>query len=661
MRTQYIASTVLALGTASLVVGTLTADVSTAYYTSSSNYGFQMDHMPDFDQRRTGLPTDSGGTPGDIYCVPTSCTNLLAYMASHGESGVGPAFADWESGDDYSSITDFIEDLGSDMDTTVGYGTTGSDAFSTMYGRVVYPTGFRFLVEYEYRTNSNVVTLRELARSGIYSDAIQTVGYGKYEEIGSLWGTTVIKRTGGHWMTFTGAERSGTYRRLWANDPDDGGSISSQSTFGADDWDSPWVGDLRVASNMVGAMFKSVQGMNQVVRGTDGHRFIDSRLVISPTGCTTWDEWDGEGSDISSLTWSITDGFFFRVDLGRVPFSPERILKMPMGDHLVIERLQNGFARLWRAGEEPGTYAPIVFGDAEGPDFHDFSISKDLGILGLGVDGRLYEFPGDAEVAINQDSTRIIMDGLQGFDCMTTDSRSGLTSLIDTRDGTMKVADRYFEDIGTYDIRFIDSVSNEFPQVFADFDHDGRMEMLVQGTNAQGAQSVTMIRFGDGQAIMHDVTEQLLFGCPGQCVISGLAVDESGALLMNLDGKVRSYLYAPDGQGNGLFLPAAGIENGNLFEGLEVGNRFAVARCFTNFDPRIHNDEGWNTTLDESQVCNGDDCDQVGDLNGDQQVNGEDLAMLLGAWDTADADADLDGNGIVGGGDLAMLLGVFGT
>jgi len=49
------------------------------------------------------------------------------------------------------------------------------------------------------------------------------------------------------------------------------------------------------------------------------------------------------------------------------------------------------------------------------------------------------------------------------------------------------------------------------------------------------------------------------------------------------------------------------------------------------------------------------------DLNGDGVVNGADLALLLGAWGTADPIADLDGSGVVDGADLASLLGAWGV
>lgn len=48
-----------------------------------------------------------------------------------------------------------------------------------------------------------------------------------------------------------------------------------------------------------------------------------------------------------------------------------------------------------------------------------------------------------------------------------------------------------------------------------------------------------------------------------------------------------------------------------------------------------------------------------GDLDGDEDVDGADLGLLLGAWGTGDPSADLDGNGIIDGADLAVLLGAW--
>lgn len=46
----------------------------------------------------------------------------------------------------------------------------------------------------------------------------------------------------------------------------------------------------------------------------------------------------------------------------------------------------------------------------------------------------------------------------------------------------------------------------------------------------------------------------------------------------------------------------------------------------------------------------------TGDLNGDGVVDGSDLGILLGAWNSSEALADVDGNGVVDGADLGILI-----
>jgi hypothetical protein len=656
MNTRTTTNTVLSGALAMILCGSILGDVTSAWYNSRSNYGYHLGEMPDFDQQRNGLPMSGGNNsaPGGNYCVPAACTNLLGYMASHGEPTVGPAFADWENEVDYGDITNFIRNLGTDMNTSATDGTTGLRAYNAMVNRVVWPTWGRFVVGYEYRNALNTVTLRELSRSGIFQEAIQTVCYGRYELVGTLWGSSVIERDGGHCMTFTGGERSGGFRHMWAHDPDNSSSWATQTTFREGDWDTPWVSNLRIASSMSAAVFTPTQGMNRLMRGgTDEFRFIDSRLIIQPVGFTSWGEWDGDSSAIGSESYGITAQEIEYTLLGHVPFQPAAILKMPFSDDLVIERFEDGRARLWRPSEEAGQFAPVAFGDEEGPDFVDFAISKNLGILALATNGALYELPGDLETELTPDTMRVVLDGLQGYDRMSTDPVTGMISLIDTREGFMKLADRYLEEVRTYDIRFIPSISDQCPQIFGDFDHDGHPDMIVLGKDFNGEQSVNLLTFQGPQVTFKNITDQL-FDTAGDQVpqIRGLATDDIGTLLLNLDGTINAF----DSLGVGQFQP--NLEHG--FSGRIAGKGLAISRSFTNYDPRIHNTEGWNTELDESEACQDEDCGIVGDLNGDNVVNGQDLGTLLAAWDSDSEIADLDGDGRVGGPDLAILLGAYG-
>ena len=49
-----------------------------------------------------------------------------------------------------------------------------------------------------------------------------------------------------------------------------------------------------------------------------------------------------------------------------------------------------------------------------------------------------------------------------------------------------------------------------------------------------------------------------------------------------------------------------------------------------------------------------------GDINGDGEVNVEDLLILIGAWGGDDPAADLDANGTVGVSDLLLLIAAWG-
>ena len=53
----------------------------------------------------------------------------------------------------------------------------------------------------------------------------------------------------------------------------------------------------------------------------------------------------------------------------------------------------------------------------------------------------------------------------------------------------------------------------------------------------------------------------------------------------------------------------------------------------------------------------------IGDVNNDGQVDGVDLTLLLGQWNSSGKDlpGDLDEDGFIDGTDLTLLLGAWGT
>ncbi len=68
---------------------------------------------------------------------------------------------------------------------------------------------------------------------------------------------------------------------------------------------------------------------------------------------------------------------------------------------------------------------------------------------------------------------------------------------------------------------------------------------------------------------------------------------------------------------------------------------------------------GDSTTLTASVIVEGVPTCVIADLDCNGAVDASDLAVLLGAWGTANCAADLDGNGVVNASDLAILLGLW--
>lgn len=107
--------------------------------------------------------------------------------------------------------------------------------------------------------------------------------------------------------------------------------------------------------------------------------------------------------------------------------------------------------------------------------------------------------------------------------------------------------------------------------------------------------------------------------------------------------------------------------------------QFAAGDCFTAKNEPFCNDPDcceltcatfpnccdiqWDQTCASFALINcnqlPDSCDA--DLNGDFNVDGADLGLLLAQWDTTNDAPDLDDDGFVGGGDLGLLLAAWGA
>ena len=117
--------------------------------------------------------------------------------------------------------------------------------------------------------------------------------------------------------------------------------------------------------------------------------------------------------------------------------------------------------------------------------------------------------------------------------------------------------------------------------------------------------------------------------------------------------------------GGGLYL-TSGTEI-VMGDSIVCGNLAGTGAMQVNLPDQILSPAGPNcigeycVDVDDDGVIDGcSDTHCPGDINGDGQVDAADLGLLIGAWDTNDADADINDDGNVDAADLGLVIGAWG-
>lgn len=153
---------------------------------------------------------------------------------------------------------------------------------------------------------------------------------------------------------------------------------------------------------------------------------------------------------------------------------------------------------------------------------------------------------------------------------------------------------------------------------------------------------------------------------PGGMTFGNIAIDDlgnlyhhAGANLLQARDAYGTLLWTyPLAGGGGLGGPTIlddgtiviGTNDGKLIALAGNGNHLAYDAPWPKYKHDLRNTSNVNTPLDPN------DSSIPGDVNGDGDVNGADLALVLVAWNTSTSDADLNSDGIVNGADLALIL-----
>ncbi len=614
------------------------ANIVTAAWNPNS-WTYEIKHVPDFDQRRSAAPGVPGlPNNGGMYCVPTSTVNLMAYAANHGFPVLAPGDKAWWAYNNatlYNDATSAISIMGVLMDTDPSGGTGGGDAED---GAQAWLGGFQFIFDVDFSwfgsglapTGTN---LGLLACGG----ALTNFCYGFYSQTGNVGGIPIVKRSGGHCVSFvkgswTGGNSTSAQGVFYVRDPADASTDSVQLAY---------VNRKLYATNelVIVDAFPNFRVMTRVKGDPSdtSFRFIDGILKIKPKFGLSWKP-DVQPPVIKFAFPTKLLGGAGATNLPSVQINPAWVIK-----DVQFTALED---------------SALVLAQADG----------------FVVVGAVNPITGETEVIAELDEGSSMVQAPNGF--IYVAGPEGLFCLNPAIDDTV-----------------VSEVVPPFPPKALAYDHAGKklagiattakMFMLWNAASFTAPPMVlnlpTSVPSAGEARLAQDPTDGSWWintdAAPGRlfkvevqgaaapmlvntgvldvaCTVQSLGVDEMGQLIVSCDGSVKVFQKVVGGPY---------VENPDSpLHGLQVDGPFRSTISTTNYDPDLHDNEAFNNIFPEDLDEPGEgEIDCLTDLNGDRVTDSQDLNILLAAFGTGyegDTDADADTDSF----DLNMLLAAFG-
>ena len=615
-------------------VHTLYVDADTHVYATTG--------MPDFDQRRHGL-LESGA----CHCGPTSATNLLSFIAMHGNEHVVPFLPEisWDEPGTYSEITAYLRQFG------INAGTEATDdSCSTSHAAVIAEinaAGNHWVESYfdvsthawdRYDSRSVPPRMREFTARLAGEEALGLMyrgTWGGLEVLPGIWSTTGLEdRVGGHYMTVQASFTSGDAEGIRVRDSSGNtGDIFTQSAFESTEYAvSPlalFLGtpDYKMVDRLgdpyvVQVSVEQPDGTEILVNEYRQHIFY-GYMLISPKSHFTW----GEGDHI----------------LERVPAADAAAASGGSGHPSIVE-MSGPITGV--ASDSSGRSTAVIAGGR----LNRVHMSRTGGLL-----SELLDFEVDDNGIIEFDRS-FGLHLVEGRDARLIDWRNDelLATASLPAPGTALVVIDEKPHVLMPDLQAIASLAYGEPgenpvmttlalpsSVFANNDSrlamlpGGRIFLLTDGTlqpmriGPNGLESipVTVPRNGQWRQVFRAGTSTICLA------------DESN--------RVEVYDVRPEG----LFRI-----HDHAFNGIQPKSNFLPSRGRVTLASEDA-DLNWSEEVDDAGETI---LDCPADLNFDGEVDSADLGLLLGEWNQARSLADLDDDGTVGSSDLGLLLAAFG-
>jgi hypothetical protein len=622
--------------------GSTRADVINAAWSSSTQFIYEVNHMPDLDQRREFAP-GIVGLPGDggMYCVPTSVVNLFAYAANHGFPLTAPGPGWWQLPNRYNDASEAIATLGVLMSTDPNDGTGGNGA---IFGTSIWlaANGNILTADYHHASGSYSPTINSLGWAGV-NGGIVAFCYGRYDVLGVEGNTVIVgDRNGGHCVTLANVARSGSSMVIASRDPaDDPDSDEwdfkrTQSLFGDNVYDVTNVN----AFHLNPLWSRTMTALNWDPNNHDGRiRLIDSYLVIKPRFGITFVNTGGPDSVLELL---FPEGWFnpppaTQFNWGQNTALLDAILAPDDDCFFVIAEGAIGQPNLLQLFDIDTQIATEIM-----------PIPNATGLL-LGRKRQIYILAGDRvhclDTTIEEPELVTIEPPFPIADIAFDDRTDQLVALSTESQLVMVYGESLQEDPMTFELPGIAELSGDGSVVVSPL--DGRIWMVSEANDlvygflpdANGEPPLVIVN----NPSIQDPTD--------------VSVTDDNHVLVTTEGQIIELEKITDTAWRPVL--------DSSFAGIEVGERFQIARSRTNFNPQDHPMEQWrNVDPDELAQIGTYVADCPGDFDDNGLVDVNDVLYMLSVWDTDDPLADIAprglGDGLVDVNDLLELIAAWG-
>jgi len=617
-------------GLAAVTVASIASANITTSYISSSQYSFKMTKVPDFDQRRNGLPLN-----GSVHCAPTSAINWMAYIANHGWSSLAPGPGDWKQPALYDTATTNILGMGLLMNTS----SIGSKMPNIVAGTKAWlsqsAVGGGFVVVAQWDAGFTWTLFDDLAEQALLKRLVM-VRIGWYYQQTSTPGT--YTRDGGHITCMTRALRDGPNRILGMNDPGTADQdLDAQSPFTREDY-VVVTQNITILPSTGSGIFRPTSRLNGYAPGR-----VDGYVAIIPLfGLTTspdelsinFDALTPIGSNGPSST-SLPVGALIRdLAIAHDARSAYSLTKISAGQQLSV---------ITRHRFLTGALENIT------------TVAGDIGSIAVGRKGPIYYTLGNTlscRDVINPNAplqTVTAPGPLAALIFSDTDDQAVALDVVNKR--LYRYPESLVSDAGVpaspVIVNLPRSLSFSGTPRLAINPATGRTFIATSASNS----ILEVIDIPGAPPIVNAIV------LPGVGSIQSLQFDDIGRIFV-CDGSVKGFL-APAGGGGGTATPLPA--SASPFIGKASPKFFRIATSRHNYDPATMDLPGQeDDVLPFESTPPIPDC--FADLNGDDKVDGTDLGALLQAWGTIGfSDADLNSDGIVDGIDLGLLLQNWGA